>query len=97
MKRFLSWLLVLVMLLSVLAGCGANETSDTFESESETAALPIDDEYTLEREDGCNQITFYWYAEGVDLVKYKRPVNAEDICSMNVPTARKLFLTFRRR
>ncbi len=65
MKKFLSWLLVLIMSFSLLASCGqdeiAPETADVANGDAE--------EYTLEREDGCNQITFYWHADGVDYSK----------------------------
>ncbi|MBQ7161353.1 MAG: type I pullulanase [Clostridia bacterium] len=77
MKRILSIVLTLIMALAIFAGCkdktpepavtGAPPASDT--------AAPPDtgpadtEEYTLEREEGCNLLTFYWYGEGVDYSK----------------------------
>ena len=63
----ISLLLVLVMLFSLtLVSCGGgNEpenpddgtTNDNPENPSDTTPK---DEYTLEKEEGCNQLTFYW-------------------------------------
>ena len=67
MKKYLSLFLAIIFILSALAGCGGN-VADT-ESESESETTPAVEEYTLEREEGCNQLTFYWHADGVDYSK----------------------------
>ncbi len=67
MKKYLSLFLAIIFILSALAGCGGN-VADT-ESESESESAPAVEEYTLEREEGCNQLTFYWHADGVDYSK----------------------------
>ncbi|MBQ5487497.1 MAG: type I pullulanase [Clostridia bacterium] len=61
MKRSLAFLLLFAMLFTFVSGCtkGGND--------GETKA-PVD-EYTLEREEGTNQLTFYWNADGVDYDK----------------------------
>ena len=74
-SRMLSFLLVLVMLSSLLLtscslwGDGGNEGEG--EGGGETGGnigggwQPPEDEYSLPREEGCNQITFYWSHPGV--------------------------------
>lgn len=71
MKRRISLLLALCMLLGTLAGCG-NSTAgttapeptaapeQTAEPEEENVSSVETEEYTLEREPGCNQLTLYW-------------------------------------
>ena len=61
MKKTLAFLLLFAMLFSLVSGC-TNGGKD-----GETNA-PVD-EYTLEREEGTNQLTFYWNADGVDYDK----------------------------
>ena len=68
MKRFLPILLVILLICCPLAGCGETAVepsgSDTAQPSPSGA-----DEYTLEREEGCNLLSFYWYADGVDYSK----------------------------
>ena len=69
MKRWLPILLCLAMLIG-LAGCTAAPApgGDTAPTAAPTQpAAP--EEYTLPREEGCNQLTFYWQAEGVNYDK----------------------------
>ncbi len=75
MKKLLSLLLALCLLLSLLSGCGApapQETpagAETAEPLPEETAAPADvprEDYTLEREEGCHQLSLYWYKDGVD-------------------------------
>ena len=69
MKRVISLLLLFAMLMSV--GCVNNtdkpaetKAPDSTNTEApETTKAPSADEYTLPREDGKNQISFYWYNE----------------------------------
>ena len=53
MKKTISLLLFVVMLLTLLPGFGAAQTAQ---------ALAAEEEYQLEREPGCNQLTLYWSA-----------------------------------
>jgi pullulanase len=72
MKKLIALTLCVLMLLSALSGCGkkpGNEPEPT-ETVSPTEA-PIE-EYTLPREDGTNQLIFYWY----------NPAGSYDDCDM---------------
>ena len=82
MKRILAILLCLLMVLALFAGCkqpaeptGTGEAPATGGTPAQTDAPPATDatpateEYTLEREPGTNQLTFYWKGEGVDYAK----------------------------
>ena len=59
MKRLTALFLALLM-LAALAGCGRKPNGETPDASEKPAPA---DEYTLEREDGKNQIVFYWYNE----------------------------------
>ena len=65
LKKLLSVILILVLLLGCLAGCQTVEPEQTEPADGGTTARqdaqPDGEEYTLEREAGCNQLTFYWY------------------------------------
>lgn len=73
MKKLLSLFLALCLLLTLLSGCGTAETAprsaeappaeDAGESTEESTAP---EEYILEREPGCNQLTLYWYHDSAD-------------------------------
>ncbi|MBO4418777.1 MAG: type I pullulanase [Oscillospiraceae bacterium] len=83
MKRTLTVLLSLLLVLTVFSACGQPQDGPGSESTTgaapQTAApqittaepteppAPETQEYTLEREPGTNQLTFYWLAEDVDL------------------------------
>ena len=82
MKRSLALLLALLMSLSLLAGCGnaPAETGKTDTAQTQTgapAAEPTpepppavpEDEWTLEREAGCRQLTLYWTHPSADYDK----------------------------
>ena len=82
MKRLFAILLCLLMVLGLFAACdkptnptGTGEapatgsTSVQTEAPPSTGDSPATEEYTLEREPGTNQITFYWKGEGVDYAK----------------------------
>ena len=68
MKRILALLLAVLMLAAMLAGCGEAPAETETPSagteqppvEEAPAPEPAVDEYTLPREDGCNQLTLYW-------------------------------------
>ena len=68
-KRTLSWLLLLVMLLSMtLTACAPSSPQDTpstgdVEPSEDTNTAP-QEEYTEPLQDGYNQITFYWSYPG---------------------------------
>ncbi len=75
MKKWTMRLLCLLLALSMcLGGCAPvqTESTDTSASDSTGSTEPTGsqpgDEYTLEREDGCNQLTIYW-AGSADLAK----------------------------
>ena len=78
MKRLLSVLLVLSFVITLLAGCsntpvpdnpdtGPSDTGET--SDTPAQGNDTEPEYFLEHEEGCNQITFYWYSDGADYEK----------------------------
>ena len=79
MKRILALLLCVLMLTGLFAGCVKpvdgpgmeNTTAAMGETPVSTAnpAAPATEEYTLEREPGTNQLSFYWKADGVDYSK----------------------------
>ncbi|MBQ7671247.1 MAG: type I pullulanase [Clostridia bacterium] len=69
MKRILALILTFIMILGMLAACGGTGEDTDTGSETETEAVTEPEEYTLERVEGCNQLTFYWYADGVDYSK----------------------------
>ena len=83
MKRTLAILLCLLMLCGLFAGCeqpaspGESGTktdtgaapASTEAAPASTDAPPATEEYSLEREPGTNQITFYWKGENVDYSK----------------------------
>ena len=63
-------LLALAMLLGMVA-CSETQTPETTGTPTEPSqettvptTEPVSDEYTLEKEEGCNQITFYWDYQG---------------------------------
>ena len=73
-SRILSLLLVVIMLLSlVLTSCKSNPSSNNNGTNESTTESTTDDgkwqipegEYTIPKEEGCNQITFYWSYPGV--------------------------------
>lgn len=59
MKKMICLLLALLLLLT---GCAPSQTAPT--AAQETPTQGSENEYTLEREDGCNQVTFYWAYPG---------------------------------
>ena len=67
MKKLLAIIICLAFLLAVFAGCGQTGKDGT--SSSENTDKPSYPDYTLEREEGTNQLTFYWSAAGVDYSK----------------------------
>ncbi len=80
MKRTLAMFLCALLLLSLFVGCdkpvdgpGMENTTAATTGEapvpSTNPAPPATEEYTLEREPGTNQISFYWKADGVDYSK----------------------------
>ena len=82
-KRRIALLLALLMLLSLLAGCGSapasqqtpdSATAPAAESAPDPAEAPAPapipaDEYTLEKEPGCRQLTLYWTRSDTDYDK----------------------------
>ena len=64
-RKPLAFLLALVMLLSLLPGCGGT----TPQPETPDDPAPSQDEFTLPREDGCNQLTLYWTHPDADYNK----------------------------
>ena len=73
-SRILSLLLVVIMLLSlVLTSCKSNPSSNNNGTNESTTESTTDDgkwqipegEYTIPKEEGYNQITFYWSHPGV--------------------------------
>ena len=60
MKRTISLLLLTAMLLTLLTGFGGVQSAE---------ALAPAEEYQLEKEPGCNQLTLYWCAEDADYSK----------------------------
>ena len=74
MKRFIAFLLIAAFLMS-FAACKKPADQGTTPEPGATAEPggatepPSGEEYTLEREPGCNQVIFYWNAEGVDYSK----------------------------
>ena len=62
LKKLAAILLCLVLFASVFAGCG----KDQKKTGSETEAPTVPEEYFLDPEPGTNQLSFYWYADGVD-------------------------------
>ena len=77
MKKLLSLLLCVLLLLSLFVGCAEKpnvETEPASSGKTDTQAVtepsaPDSEEYTLDREPGTNQLIFYWNAEGVDYSK----------------------------
>ena len=76
MKRILAILLSLLLLAGLFAGCEKPETPATTgntpaqtDAPPATGNTPATEEYSLEREPGTNQITFYWKNDGIDLSK----------------------------
>ncbi len=63
-KRVISWALALVMLC--MAGCTqpGDPSSGTNPDPSSSTQGGNEQEYTLPKEDGCNQLTFYWNYSG---------------------------------
>ena len=74
-KRVICMVLALGMLL--LAGCVTEEAGTTAAPNNDSTTVPsgttptepttpggIEDEYFLPKEEGCNQITFYWDYKG---------------------------------
>ncbi|MBE6977320.1 MAG: type I pullulanase [Ruminococcaceae bacterium] len=61
-QRSFAWVLAVIMLL--LSGCGQVQPTTTHTTDPSTAPSGSqgnpDDEYTLPKEEGYNQITFYW-------------------------------------
>ena len=70
MKRMIAFLLCLILILTVFAGCGGKTNETVVSSETEEVAMTqADGEYTIARELNTNQLTFYWVADGVDYSK----------------------------
>ncbi|MBQ7143991.1 MAG: type I pullulanase [Oscillospiraceae bacterium] len=82
MKRSISLFLCLVLLAGLLSGCGSAPaksassasdvkagpaaTSEPAETPETAPVQPPVDEWTLEREAGCNQLTIYWRDENAN-------------------------------
>ncbi len=68
-KRILSFLLITVMIFNVFLTSCNNTSQDTTSAETDRGTeggyVMPEDEYTLEKEPGHNQITFYWSHPGV--------------------------------
>ena len=68
MKKIVSLLLVFAMVFSLVACTPAEQTESTGAPTETTqpteTTTPVSDEYTLPKEDGCNQVTFYWDYKG---------------------------------
>ena len=82
MKRCFAFFLSFLMLVSLFAACdrpldgpgmenttAATGTAPVTDTPPVTDAPPVTEEYTLEREPGTNQLTFYWKAKNVDYSK----------------------------
>ena len=70
-KRTLALLLAALMLLALLSACGEAPAAEPKpEGQEQTPApeapAPAEEEYTLEREPGCNQLTLYWNHPSAD-------------------------------
>ena len=65
MKRLLALLLV----ISFIFVCACNPKTDQPGQNDQTEPPSGEEEYTLPREAGTNQITFYWYSSGADYEK----------------------------
>ena len=68
-SRILSFLLVAVMIVAMLTACtnpNQNDTTTTPEQTTENGKWQVQEgEYTIPKEEGYNQITFYWSHPGV--------------------------------
>ena len=68
-SRILSFLLVAVMIVAMLTACtnpNQNDTTTTPEQTTENGKWQVPEgEYTIPKEEGYNQITFYWSHPGV--------------------------------
>ena len=72
MKRFFALVLTFIFVLMVFAGC-TSENPDATTVDTTTAATEPPsttyEEYVLPREEGKNQLTFYWTKAGIDYSK----------------------------
>ena len=68
MKRYLAFLLLAALLMGVLYGCTPKTPSGNDPTAAPTEEAHYED-YELPREDGTNQVIFYWTANGVDYDK----------------------------
>ena len=77
-NRWTALLLAALMLLTLLTACGESPTkaAQTESAEPEAASeeqtqdtLAQEEEFFLEREEGCNQLTLYWNDPGADYSK----------------------------
>ena len=69
MKRAAILLLCAVLILGVLSGCAKKDTTKPTQANPAAPTEPTQaptEEYTLEREDGKNQLTFYWTDKTAD-------------------------------
>ena len=67
MKKLIALLLALAMVLGMVACTGNTQpdsTTGSTGSQETTGPNVPEDEYTLPKEEGCNQITFYWDYKG---------------------------------
>ena len=74
MKRFFALILCLTFALALLAGCASKTPDATTSAASEATTEPasttkVYEDYVLPREEGKNQLTFYWTASGVNYSK----------------------------
>ena len=74
MKRFFALVLSLTFVLVIICGCASGTPVETTGADATTPAETTSttktyEDYVLPREEGKNQLTFYWKASGVDYSK----------------------------
>ena len=72
MKRFFALILALTLILAVFVSCGTEKPASTTGTEATVpaeATTKVYEDYVLPREDGKNQLAFYWTKAGVDYSK----------------------------
>ncbi|MBR0235501.1 MAG: type I pullulanase [Clostridia bacterium] len=71
MKKLLTLSISLLLIAAMLCGCASSnaDTSGSTSTIAPTEATPTYADYTLEPEEGKNQLTFFWHANYVDYSK----------------------------